>query len=82
MPSWRWVSCTRSGASPQKARKVIREAREKASKEHASAYWLATVYAALNDKEEAFREPRFASLHTDPCLHDLIRRMGLEHGNI
>ena len=37
------------------AHKIVRELKENSKKEYVSDYWLATVYVALGEKDEAFR---------------------------
>jgi serine/threonine protein kinase/Flp pilus assembly protein TadD len=42
-------------AKKAEAHKIIRELKENSKKEYVSDYWLATVYVALGEKDEAFR---------------------------
>jgi len=70
----------------QEASEMLNDLHELAKQQYASAYEIATIYVALANKEQAYREhsfhlvnlnvsPQFKSVRSDPRFQNLLQRL-------
>ena len=63
--------CLRKIRSPDEAEEVIKRFKDIAKTQYVISYWIASIYAALGDKDKAFAELENSFAERDFYLHRL-----------